>query len=86
MIIPAIGKYAMFSNTKGFSNIALGTMTLFKSVRNNNTVAIGDSALYNFTGDPFSYESYTTAVGSKALFNATTGYENTAIRYQGFIQ
>lgn len=75
----AIGKYAMYSNTRGYSNVALGTMSLFRSVRNTNTVAIGDSVLYNFTGDIFSYESYTTAVGSKALFNATTCFENTAI-------
>jgi hypothetical protein len=75
----AIGKYAMYSNNKGYSNVSIGTMSMFKSMRNNNTVAIGDSTLYNFTGDLFTYESYTTAVGSKALFNATTGYENTAI-------
>jgi len=75
----AIGKYSMYSNTRGYSNVSLGTMSMFKSVRNNNTVAIGDSTLYNFTGDVFTYESYTTAVGSKALFNATSGYENTAV-------
>ncbi len=75
----AIGKYAMYSNTRGSSNVALGTMALFRSVRNTNTIAIGDSVLYNFTGDLFSNESYTTAVGSKVLFNNISGYENTAI-------
>jgi hypothetical protein len=48
------------------------------STDRSNTVAIGDSALYhNGVGAAQSWGSFNTAVGSKSLWQNTTGYSNT---------
>jgi hypothetical protein len=80
----ALGKYALFNNTSGWSNVAMGVNALYSIKGLSNLVAIGDSALYNNgkgvlnPGDAFN----NTAVGSKALFSNTIGYENTATGFQ----
>ena len=68
-------------NTSGFSNIAIGTDALKLNTSRSNLVAIGDSALFNNGTDvPTGLEaSFNTAVGSKALYSNSTGYQNIAI-------
>ena len=60
--------------------MALGTDALMKNTDRSNLVAIGDSALFNNgTGTINVLEARrNTAVGSKALYTNTTGYQNTA--------
>jgi len=74
----AFGLNSLFSNTSGYSNIAIGRNALYLNTTGHNLVAIGDSALYNQSEHIFGlYRS--TAIGSKALFNNTTGFSNTAV-------
>jgi trimeric autotransporter adhesin len=66
------------ANTIGFSNIAIGTDALKLNTNNTNVVAIGDSALFNYTV----VGGGNTAVGSKSLFTNIGGDANTAVGYQ----
>ncbi len=79
----ANGYAALYSNTTGFSNVAIGTNALYRNMIRGNLVAVGDSALYNNgAGVAHIYEAmFNTALGSKALFSNTTGYDNTAIGF-----
>ena len=73
------------ANTVGHSNIGIGTDALKLNTDRGNLVAIGDSALYNNGTSPIAYQGYglaNTAVGSKALYANTNGYDNTAIGFQ----
>ena len=76
----AIGSTSLFSNVSGYSNTAMGVGALYSNTVRNNLVAVGDSALYKngigATGTNFATRN--TALGSKALFNNTTGFSNTA--------
>ena len=78
----ALGNKALYSNTSGCSNVAVGNAALYKNIDKNNLVAIGDSALFNNGTGTTNYSSWVascnTAVGSKALFYNTRGFENTA--------
>jgi trimeric autotransporter adhesin len=74
----AIGSQALRGNTTGYSNVAIGTGAMV-AANMTNTIAIGDSALYNYT---FDFNGGSMAIGSKALFSNTTGYRNTAIGYR----
>ncbi len=83
----ANGLYSLFSNTTGHSNVAIGAKALFYNQTNSNLVAIGDSALFlNGNGATGNDEAnFNTAVGSKALYSNTTGYNNTASGYNALI-
>jgi len=76
----AIGHAAMYYNTTGHSNVAVGTRALTRNTGRSNLVAIGDSALYNNGMDATAtfHSLFNTAVGSKALYSNTTGYNNTS--------
>jgi hypothetical protein len=80
----AIGYYALRSNYHGNSNVAIGTHALYLSADLNNLVAVGDSALFhNGTGATVSWQgNWNTAIGSKTLYDNTTGCSNTAIGFE----
>jgi hypothetical protein len=80
----ALGAEAMQTNTTGYSNVALGFAALRSSSRKSNLVAIGDSALYNNgLGSTEAEEAAkNTAIGSKAMYMNTTGFDNTALGFQ----
>ncbi|MEM6697215.1 MAG: tail fiber domain-containing protein, partial [Bacteroidota bacterium] len=74
----ANGHQALTNNTTGNSNVAIGTRTLLYNTNRSNLVAVGDSALYNngrFVTLSF-HAQQNTALGSKALYNNTTGFYN----------
>ncbi|HNS47172.1 MAG TPA: fibrobacter succinogenes major paralogous domain-containing protein [Bacteroidales bacterium] len=74
----------MIDNTTGYSNVATGVRALYHNTSRSNLVAIGDSALYNNglgATDPWQ-ASRNTAIGSKAMYNNTTGHRNTASGWQ----
>jgi len=78
----AIGQDLMRNNTSGSYNIAIGKQALYKNTAGEENVAIGYMALKENNGSPagaFDNSSYITAVGSRALQNNTTGYNNTAV-------
>lgn len=70
----AVGREALHNNKLGKGNVAIGTGALYKADW-NFTVAVGDSALFNFFNDA----PGVTAVGSKAGFSNATGSYNTFI-------
>jgi hypothetical protein len=74
-----IGSESGYTNSSGYSNVAIGPAALFRNTNNSNLVAIGDSALYNNGLGATLYQAISnTAVGSKSLFQNTTGYSNSA--------
>jgi hypothetical protein len=75
-----VGYETLPVNTTGYSNVAIGSFALYKNIGGHNLVAVGDSALFNQPDNPFGYY-YNTAIGSKALFSNTIGYENTALGF-----
>ena len=80
----AIGSVALHGNSTGFSNVAIGISTLYHNSDRNNLVAIGDSALFH-NGIGAANSSQATcnlAVGSKSLFENTTGRSNTAVGFE----
>ncbi|MEP6646158.1 MAG: hypothetical protein ABJC12_03650 [Saprospiraceae bacterium] len=80
----AVGFNALLNNTTGYSNIAVGANALFINNTRNNIVAIGDSALYHNEMDATAmfHATANTAIGSKALYANTTGYQNTAVGFR----
>jgi len=66
---------ALFNNTTGYSNVAIGASALYDNMFKSNLVAVGDSALYN------NHAAYNTALGSKTLYTNTSGEANTAVGY-----
>ena len=81
----ANGYQALSSNITGISNVGIGKAALLYNANGSNIVAIGDSALLNYDNNSTSYTSLygnNTAVGSKALYTATTGTSNTAVGSQ----
>ena len=77
----SLGSRSMFFNTQGRSNVAVGARALYYNTTRSNLVAIGDSALYHngINALQFFEARFNTAMGSKALFSNTNGYENTAV-------
>jgi hypothetical protein len=72
----AVGNYALYSNTTGFSNTANGSYALYSNTTGFSNTANGSYALYsNTTG------FQNTANGVSALESNTTGYNNTANGY-----
>lgn len=76
-----LGISSMASNKTGNDNVAIGYAALFNNTDRSNIVAIGDHALFNNGMNSTSETDATanTAVGSKALYNNTTGFANTAL-------
>src|SRR5436190_470235 len=76
----AMGQNALYLNQTGYSNVAIGTYALYNSGNRSNLVAVGDSALFhNGVGAVDDLGgTFNTALGSKTLFENTTGYSNTA--------
>ncbi len=83
----AIGNSSLYEQESGNFNIAIGAKALYKNDDRSYLIAIGDSALYhNGTGASLSIHSKeSTAVGSKSLYNNTTGYRNTAVGFETMI-
>ncbi|RLD51277.1 MAG: hypothetical protein DRJ05_18585, partial [Bacteroidetes bacterium] len=87
------GKQALYSNTTGLSNTALGESSLFSNTTASGNTAVGNRALYsNSTGDfntatgrssliLNSTGTKNVANGESALFQNTTGNENTVMGY-----
>lgn len=86
----AFGASALYFNKTGHANVAIGSGALYNNTDGHNLVAVGDSALFyqalgttptcEFCDTARLYEN--TAVGSKALFRNTSGYDNTATGFQ----
>ena len=86
---------ALFSNTTGSNNAAVGAFALYSNTAGGNTAignhalysntvgdlntAIGDSALYSNTTSVTATGHYNTAIGNNALYSNTIGSSNTAI-------
>jgi hypothetical protein len=69
----AIGEFALYSNTTGFTNTATGQAALYSNTTGDANTAIGYQALVqNTTG------GNNTATGFEALVNNTIGINNTA--------
>ncbi|MBW6499137.1 MAG: tail fiber domain-containing protein [Bacteroidales bacterium] len=81
----ANGSYALYNNTTGYSNVAMGVRALYSNTNRSHLIAIGDSALFNNgLNAPISNEAkQNIAIGSKALFSNTKGYNNTAVGFEG---
>jgi hypothetical protein len=70
----ALGYTALYSNSTGDNNTAIGSSALYSSTGYHNT-AVGSSALYNCTG------SNNTGIGYRALYSNISG-DNVASGYQ----
>jgi hypothetical protein len=68
---------ALYLNTTGNYNIAMGTGAVASNTTGSNNTGIGYSALQNNTT-----ASNNTAVGYQALYSNTTGIQNTAVGTQ----
>ena len=82
----AFGSFSLDRNTTASNNIAIGTNALYEqSYSNNNTlwisgnIAIGYEALYNNEPTSISNGIYNLAIGSRAMYTNTTGFDNVAI-------
>lgn len=80
----AVGNSALGNNTSGDENCAIGLAALGKNTTRSGLVAVGIQALYNNgLNANFSYHATgNTAVGSRALFQNTSGYKNTATGFE----
>ena len=75
-----MGLDALYSNTAGSQNIAIGKEALRANTTGSSNTASGTNALFsNTTG------SYNTASGTYALYDNTTGNQNTALGYSAGI-
>lgn len=80
----ALGNQSLFKNTSGNTNTGIGDQALYTNTDRSFLVAVGDSTLYH-NGTSASQSIHSTghtAIGSKALYNNTTGYRNTAIGFK----
>ena len=81
----AVGAFALFDNTIGFSNNAFGNSALFSNIIGVNNTAIGDVALAFNDSDGAGLGNNNVAVGAGALTSPdvttgnTDGSENTAV-------
>lgn len=82
----ANGAFAAGNNSYGNSNVAVGAYALYWNSAKSNIVAVGDSALYwngySFANPTGVQALGNTGIGSKAVYNNTTGYFNTGIGYR----
>lgn len=67
---------ALYANTGGSDNTAIGLQSLFANTTGYYNTAVGLNAIYSNT-----YGEGNTGVGASALFGNSTGYYNTAIGY-----
>jgi hypothetical protein len=75
----AIGSGALYQNTTGDRNVAVGFQALYtNSTAGNASNAVGYQALYNSNG------FFNNAVGWRALYNVTTGGDNVGFRWRVF--
>jgi hypothetical protein len=77
-----LGENAGIAATVGGNNIAIGSAALSKNIFQSESVAIGDSSLFNNgqnVGAGFVWATYNTAIGAKALFTNDSGFFNTAV-------
>jgi trimeric autotransporter adhesin len=72
----AVGKNALFSNTKGFVNTAIGYKSLEKDTTGTYNTAVGASALRNNANGAFNI-----GVGGNSLRANTEGFYNTSIGF-----
>jgi hypothetical protein len=70
----AFGVSALFSNTLGFSNLAIGAFSLYTTTISSYNVAVGLGALFSNTSG-----SQNMAIGAFSLYLNGTGDRNTAI-------
>jgi hypothetical protein len=75
----AVGAFALFSNTTGFSNNAVGNSALFENVIAVANTAVGDIALANNDVSGAGIANFNTAVGAEALSSNGDGSSNNAI-------
>jgi len=75
------GCSSLYNNTTGYSNTAVGVSALYSNTIRGNLVAIGDSVLYKINGTTLDNGKWNTAIGSKAMYNATTVRGSTAVGY-----
>jgi trimeric autotransporter adhesin len=76
----AWGLRAGENNSTSIDNVAIGNSALRLNTTRSGLIAIGDSALYNNgIGAIGSQATRNMAVGSKALYSNTLGYDNTAL-------
>src|SRR5436190_982494 len=75
----AVGGFALFNNTDGFSNNAMGDSALFQNIHAAQNTAVGDLALANNDVSGNGDGNNNTAVGAQALTNNGDGSENTAV-------
>jgi uncharacterized coiled-coil protein SlyX len=71
-----MGFQALFSNTSGSENTAVGVFALYANTTGELNTAVGDGALGLNDGNA------NTALGSEALSSNTGGFDNTAIGFQ----
>jgi len=81
-----VGTLAGSLNQQGSRNIAIGRSALYYNTGISELVAVGDSALHNNSSSaipPSGLQAMNnTAIGAKALFFNTLGYDNTAVGMQ----
>lgn len=79
----AFGYQSMRLDTLGTNNTAFGSHSLNNNLRQNELVAIGDSALYiNSNISPGLNDlKYNTAIGASRILTDPTGYQNTNTGY-----
>jgi len=78
----AIGAYAMDSCETGYANIAIGLRSLYVADDPLYCIAIGDSALLNFSPDCCYDFGYNVAIGSKSMKSSITSFGNTALGFK----
>jgi hypothetical protein len=72
-----MGQQALFTNTTGSNNTAIGHVALGGNTTGSNNIAVGYLALNENTT-----ASQNTAVGYTAMYTNTTGVENVAVGYE----
>ena len=88
----AIGSLALYSNSTSQYNTAMGYMSLYAMSYNNGgsvwnayNTALGYATLRNLQPTSVSEGTGNTAIGTYAMYDATTGYWNTVIGYNADI-
>ena len=77
----AVGAFALFTNTTGFSNNAMGNSALFNNVIGAANTAVGDIALANNDISGAGIGNFNTAVGAQSLTANGDGSSNNAVGF-----